>query len=362
MTGSQHTVETTGDQQTEEASAETPITQHGGVTEVEDSDQAASITQRQRHDHTDTTENTDSESESPTCCENCDSENLSTAGSNTEVVCEDCGTVLDTNPFPETAGWKHESSEEHTSTVNVTGNQDAGISMNALGGRIDWKDMDGYGSSLSSKKRATMHRLRDLDQRLTTSRDETQNYKFALGEMNRMANLLSIPRYVQDAASEMYEELLEDDLSALAGMPIETVSTAVLYAACEDKDIDRSASELADISHIDQHELVDTYERLAPALGVNDYGINMNEYTAALCDELNVDDDVQENAMEILTDTLTEEFLQAGSLIEYIAAAVYTAAVRSGEVIPQEDIAGAAGISQNSLRARYQQQLEAVSM
>lgn len=352
MTGSQQpTVETTGDNQTTEASAATPITTVGVA--IDDSKQTT-VSEESSDEQTQTTEEA-------SCCKQCDSENLSKAGKDTELVCQDCGFVIDTDPFPNKASWKHESSNTHESTVSVTGNDDAGISMNALGGRIDWKDMDGYGSPLSSKKRARMHRLRDLDQRLTTSRDETQNYKYALGEMNRMANIMDIPRYVQDAASEMYETLLEDNTTTLTGLPIESVATAVLYAACEDKDVQRPISELASISHADASEIIDTYERLAPELGVNDYGINMDAYVNALCDALDVGDTIAANAMNVLTDTLTDEFLQEGSLIEFIAAAVYTASVRSGELIQQETIADAADISQDALRARYQQQLEAVT-
>ena len=357
MTGQQSTVETTSDQQTPEATAETPITQQAGVTAIDDSEQSASITEKQRSDEQ-TDEQTDSEA---TCCKNCDSENLSKASGETELVCKDCGFVVDTDPFPNTASWKHESSQTHESTVNVTDNTDAGISMNALGGRIDWKDMDGYGSSLSSKKRARMHRLRDLDQRLTASEPETQNYKFALGEINRMANQMSVPRYVQDAATEMYENILEEQPDVLAGISVEAAATAILYAACEDTDITRPLSEFAEISYIDKHDIMDTYERLAPTLGVNSYGINMKEYVAALCDELHADDIVQDNAMDILTDTLTEEFLQQGSVIEYVAAAVYTASVRTGDVISQKRIASVADISPGAVRQGYQQQLEAVS-
>lgn len=350
MTGSQSTVETASEPATSDTEPETPMTSE---TIIQTGTKSSS---------TDSTETTTSRTEiddSPSTCTECGSSSITVSDKHAETSCDDCGAIIESRDFPQTAGWKHESSEKHKRDTSVTGNDDSGISMNPLGGTIDWKDMDGYGSSLSSKKRSRMHRLRNHDRNLDSGEPKRSNYKYALGEINRIAAAISVPRHVRDSASELYEEILEED--ALRGRSIEATATAVLYAACEQKNFDRPLSELAEVSHADHSEVADTYTGILKDLGMNDHGVDVTTYVPSLCDHLTLDDDVQSVAAEILEHTVTEELLENGSLVEHTAAAVYAAAVRTNEKVSQKQISKAANVDQAAIRSRYQEQVEAAA-
>lgn len=357
MTGSQQSAVETAPEQPQKNS-DTPTTMSAEPT-TKTAVSIATNTVSDENVDTDTSEETrPGVTEAPSECSECESSTLSTSDKHGEVTCDDCGAIVETRMFPQSAGWKRQSSKEHQADTSVTANNDSGISRNPLGGTIDWKDMDGYGSSLSSKKRSRMHRLRQLDQSLSTGPVEESNYNYALGEINRMAADISVPRYVRDAASGMYETILEEN--GLTGRSIEPVATAVLYAACEETAVvSRDLSEIVSVSHADHSEVIDTYRSILPELGLNDHGVAVTMYVEPMCEKLYLSDSVQENASQILESTLTEELMQNTTLMEHTAAAVYAAALRSGEKTTQQAIANAADISRNALRARYQEHVEA---
>ncbi len=66
---------------------------------------------------------------------------------------------------------------------------DQGLSTN-----IGWQDKDAYGKALSSRQRQKMQRLRTWNERFRTRDSKERNLKQALGEIDRMASALGLPR------------------------------------------------------------------------------------------------------------------------------------------------------------------------
>ncbi len=353
----QFTVAQAGEQVTDTTTTETPMT----TTETEIEDESSELESEEHTDENTAAENQHSREISPipTECPECESEDFSKSEKHGEITCNDCGEIVETIEFPEVVGWKRHAVASNETTTTVTGNNDAGINMNALGGTIDWKDMDGYGNSLSSKKRSQMHRLRDLDRRSDTSSPAESNYKYALGEINRISADIEVPRHVRDAASEYYEQALDADV--IRGRSIEAVATAVLYTACEQKGFSRSMSEITAVSRAEHSGVVDTYEALTRELGIGDHGSDLRKYVFPLASSLDIDDDIAAFAGDLLEGTLTDELLEQGSLKEHTAAAMYIAAVRSGEVISQRKIADAIDVNHGAVRDCYRVHIEAVS-
>lgn len=309
---------------------------------------------------TDTDETPTVDAGTPSECTECGSSDISVSDKHGETACQDCGAIIDEQQFPTKAGWKHTSSEKHTAETSVTSNDDSGFSQNPLGGTIDWKDMDGYGNSLSSKKRSLMHRLRGLDQALDTDPDEKSNYTYALSEINRISADIDAPRHVRDDATDLYQDILDRD--ALVGRAIETVATAALYAACNINDVDRDLSELTEVSHADHSAVVDVHTRLVEELDLNRDGADLTGHVEPLCERLDLNDDVQDAAADILTSTVTDEHLESGSLAEHTAAAVYAAAVRTQNKRSMNDVANASYTSVEAVRARYQENIETLTL
>lgn len=104
-----------------------------------------------------------------------------------ETVCEECGLVVDEESIdrgPEwrafTPGEKHKRSRVGAPMTNLL--HDKGLSTT-----IDWRDSDAHGTSITSRQRELMQRLRTWDERFRTKDAHERNLKQALGDRDTFA-------------------------------------------------------------------------------------------------------------------------------------------------------------------------------
>lgn len=297
-----------------------------------------------------------------TGCDVCTDGDLQNSDDRGEIVCTNCGTVARESIFAQTANWKRQSAVKHTQTKGVTSNGESGLRMGepSLGGTIDWKDMDGYGTPLSSKKRSLFHRLRSHDRRSAVEDPKESTYKHGLGEINRIAVDASIPRYIRDYAADLFQESIDKEL--LTGRSIEAVSTALLHVACVERDTPRPLGELVELSRADHATVLALCRSLGETLGCHDYGAPDKVYLSVLADKIHISDssDARDIAESILSSAVTRDVVENSDVLPHTAAAIYSGCLQTGVNRTISDIATAAGIDTDSLRRCYQQQLESV--
>jgi len=112
-------------------------------------------------------------------CPECDSTEIVT-DADQELVCEDCGLVLDERNIDRGPEWRAFNHSERQSKSRVGAPITETMHDKGLTTTIDWKDKDAYGRSLSSEKRSQMHRLRKWQERIRTKDAGERNLQFAL--------------------------------------------------------------------------------------------------------------------------------------------------------------------------------------
>ncbi|MFB6161513.1 MAG: transcription initiation factor IIB family protein, partial [Haloferacaceae archaeon] len=101
-------------------------------------------------------------------CPECDSDRIVTDADQNELVCEDCGLVLDERQIDRGPEWRAFNHSERQSKSRVGAPITETMHDRGLTTTIDWKDKDAYGRSISSEKRSQMHRLRKWQERIRT--------------------------------------------------------------------------------------------------------------------------------------------------------------------------------------------------
>jgi transcription initiation factor TFIIB len=318
------------------------------------------MTRSTRQRELDSEETEEEESEGVRDCPECSSDNLVKSSDRGELVCEDCGLVVEEekiDPGPEWRAFNHQERQEK-SRVGAPTTQtmhDKGLTT-----QIDWKNKDGYGRSLSAEKRSQMHRLRKWQERIRTKDAGERNLQFALSEIDRMASALGVPRSVREVASVMYRRALEADL--IRGRSIEGVATGTLYAACRTEGIPRSLAEVAAVSRVERKEIGRTYRYISKELGLAMEPVDPKKYVPRFCSELGLPEEVQAKTNEII-DTTTEQGLLSGkSPTGYAAAAIYAASLLCNEKKTQREVADVAQVTEVTIRNRYQEQIEAMGI
>ncbi|MFB6307731.1 MAG: transcription initiation factor IIB family protein, partial [Haloarculaceae archaeon] len=199
---------------------------------------------RQRDEETQSERERDESESNQRTCPECDSTAITSDGGN-ELVCEDCGLVIEDENIDRGPEWRAFNHSERQEKSRVGAPTTKTMHDKGLTTQIDWKDKDAYGRSISSSKRSQMHRLRKWQERIRTKDAGERNLQFALSEIDRMASALGVPRSVREVASVIYRRALKEDL--IRGRSIEGVATACLYAACRQEGIPRSLEEVSDV-------------------------------------------------------------------------------------------------------------------
>jgi transcription initiation factor TFIIB len=274
-----------------------------------------------------------------------------------ETVCGDCGLVVEEDDIDRGPEWrafdaaeKDKKSRVGAPTTNTM--HDKGLSTN-----IDWRNKDAYGRSLSSRQREKMQRLRTWNERFRTKDSRDRNLKQALGEIDRMASALGLPKNVRETASVIYRRALEDDL--LPGRSIEGVSTAVVYAAARQAGVPRSLDEIADVSRVSKDEVARTYRYVSRELSLGIEPADPGQYVPRFASALELSEEAELRARQLLT-TAQEQGVHSGkSPVGLAAAAIYAAALLTNEKTTQAKVSGVADISEVTIRNRYHELLEA---
>jgi transcription initiation factor TFIIB len=305
-------------------------------------------------------ERTDAKAGERRRCPECNSVELSQSADETELTCEDCGLILENEVIDRGPEWRAFDSKERNEKSRVGAPTTQTMHDKGLTTTIDWKDKDAYGRSISSKKRSQMHRLRKWQERIRTKDAGERNLQFALREIDRMASALGVPRSVREVASVIYRRALDDDL--IRGRSIEGVATAALYAACRQEGIPRSLEEISEVSRVERKEIGRTYRYISQELGLEMEPVDPKKYVPRFCSELQLSEEVQTKANEIIETTAEEGLLSGKSPTGYAAAAIYAASLLCNEKKTQREVAEAAQVTEVTIRNRYQEQIEAMGL
>ena len=300
------------------------------------------------------TERTDTKSKETLECPECEGHLVS---EESETICQDCGLVVDTDEVDRGPEWrafdakeKDQKSRVGAPTTNMM--HDQGLSTN-----IGWQNKDAYGNSLSSNQRQKMQRLRTWNERFRTRDSKERNLKQALGEIDRMASALGLPKNVRETSSVIYRRALGEDL--LPGRSIEGVATASLYAAARQAGTPRSLDEVANVSRVEKDEIARTYRYVVRELGLQVAPADPESYVPRFASGLELSDEAEHRARSLLK-TAKEKGVHSGkSPVGLAAAAVYAASLLTNEKTTQAAVSEVADISEVTIRNRYHELLEA---
>jgi transcription initiation factor TFIIB len=316
------------------------------------------LTRQKEHDTE--SENETTRQEGVRSCPECDSTTLTRSSNGSEISCEDCGLILEEETIDRGPEWRAFNAAERDNKSRVGAPTTQTMHDKGLTTTIDWKNQDAYGRSLSSEKRSQMNRLRKWQERIRTKDAGERNLQFALSETDRMASALGVPRSVREVASVLYRRALDEDL--IRGRSIEGVATGTLYAACRMEGIPRSLDEIAAVSRVDRMEIGRTYRYISKELSLEMQPVDPKKYVPRFCSELELSEEVESKANEIIDTTAEQGLLSGKSPTGYAAAAIYASSLLCNEKKTQNAVASVAQVTEVTIRNRYQEQIAAMGI
>ena len=289
-------------------------------------------------------------------CSECGSIRLMRDHENAEIVCMDCGFVVATKLADRGPEWRAFDVEQRAKRTRVGAPLTYTIHDKGLSTMIDWHDRDIYGKRLSPGQKAQIYRLRKWQRRIRVSDATERNLAFALSEISKIANTLSLPKNIVETASVIYRKAVKKRL--IRGRSIQGVTSAAIYVACRQCGLARTLEEIAQASSIHKKEVGRSYRFLVKELDYFIPPLKPSQYIAKFSNQLTIQGKVEEIAHKILGAAKELKLTSGRGPTGIAAAASYIASVLTGERKTQREIAEIAQVTEVTIRNRYKELVE----
>ena len=289
-------------------------------------------------------------------CPECRSNHLSKDYSRAELVCQDCGLVIDEDLIDHGPEWRAFDSEQREKRARTGSPMTYMIHDKGLSTMISWKNRDSYGKSIPTRNRAQLFRLRKWQRRIRISNATERNLASALSSLDRMASGMNLPRTVRETAAMIYRKAALKNL--IRGRSVESVTAASLYAACRQCHVPRTLDEIAQIANMSRKEIGRNYRYVARELGLKLLPTTPQDYISRFCSELKLSGDTQGKVMEILKEAADAELTSGRGPTGIAAASIYVASILCGERRTQREVSEVAGVTEVTIRNRYKELAE----
>ncbi|MFH1780012.1 MAG: transcription initiation factor IIB [Candidatus Micrarchaeota archaeon] len=293
-------------------------------------------------------------------CSECGSNKVKRDSERGEVVCSDCGLVLEENVVQEGPEWRAFDAEQRATRAR-TGAPLKYMSPNkGLVTEIDQYNRDVRGGKIAPSQQAQLYRMRKWHKRASISNSIERNLAIALTELNRVASHLGLQEVIRESSALLYRKCVEKGL--IRGRQIESVVSAVIYAVCRQYGVPRTLDEISAIAEIPKKEIGRTFRLITQELHLKIPLTNPQFYITRFVTSLKLSGETQKKAQEILNQALDKGLVSGRGPMGVAAAAVYIASVLVGERRTQKEVADVAGVTEVTIRNRYRELKKALAL
>jgi len=292
-------------------------------------------------------------------CPSCGSNSLVFDSERSELVCNNCGLVIEENIATNEQEWRAFDAEQQSARARAGAPLQLAKPNKGLSTEIDlYRDIRGV--RLPQKRQAQLYRMRKWHKKASIASSSERNYLIALPELNRVVSYLGLPANVRENAALLYRKCVQNNL--IRGRPIETVVQAVIYAACRKAGMPRTLEEISTISGLPKKEIGRAYRAISHELGLKIPLTDPISYVPRYAAALKLSGEAQEKAVDLLKKAMKRGLVSGRSPTGVSAAAVYIGGALAGERRTQKEVADVAGVTEVTIRNRYRELKEQLNL
>ncbi len=291
-------------------------------------------------------------------CPECSSEQIVKDYKHGELVCSNCGIVIDEGQIDSRPEWRAFDAEQNTSRARTGSPMTLRIHDKGLSTDISWVNRDSFGKSIPTKNRSQFYRLRKWQKRVRISNQIDRNLSQALQELERMASNLSVPEDVRETAASIYRKAVKKNM--IRGRSIEGVVAASLYAAGRMTETPRTLDDISAVTRIGKKEIGRNFRIISRYLKLSIMPSKPDDYVGTFCSKLRLSLETKSRALEILKMGEEMHVISGRGPTGEAAAAIYIAAMSNQERRTQKEVAEVAGVTEVTIRNRYKELSEKV--
>jgi transcription initiation factor TFIIB len=286
-------------------------------------------------------------------CPECGGAKLMRDYESAEVACMECGYVLSMKIADRGPEWRAFTKEQRDKRTRTGAPATYTIHDKGLSTAIDWHDQDVYGKGFKPEQKAQIYRLRKWHRRIRVSDATERNLAFALSEITKIANNLSLPKSIFETASVIYRKSVKEQL--IRGRSIRSISAASVYIACRQCGLARTLDEISKASNMSKRDVGRSYRFMVKKLNYFVPPVKPRNYVSKFSNQLAMRGKTEAVAHKILNVARGLKLTSGRGPTGVAAAASYIASVLMGERRTQREIAEVAKVTEVTIRNRYKE-------
>ena len=269
-----------------------------------------------------------------------------------EKSCLKCGfTTRDEEFFDMTRPEKHTSSlEEWRKLTHVGPPIDISYHDKGLPTKIGQENRDALGRKLSFEARKQVKRLKKWEKKLRYDKD--WSLKTAMVELQKLKDKLNTPKTILQEAARVYRKARKKSL--IRGHSIKAFSAATLYAAYRRYKIPIPLKEIARLSSVKKKDVGRCYRLIIDELDYNPSLLDDASYISLIAERSKISEKTLECAIEIYNEAKIKGHKGGRDPMGVAGATIYIACSENGEKRSQKEIARFAGVTEVTIRNRYE--------
>jgi transcription initiation factor TFIIB len=256
-----------------------------------------------------------------------------------EVVCTKCGLVLESKMIKYSEDLKPCITFEDKMKISHNGGPIGGSRIKDQISKTTIKSRDCRGNPY-------FRRLMKIE---AGKQADLRSLSISLMHLKRISSELSLPSYVQDDASEIFNKAWK--MGVLRGYSIELVVSASVYYACRKNKIARTTSEIAKCSSLDPVRVSRLFSKLFKILSISIPRIDYSAFAEKYAKILKVDPIHTAKIIKATKILKTTTFLGKNPL-SFIGALIYIIPRLDGKKYSQKQIASLLNITEVTIRKR----------
>jgi transcription initiation factor TFIIB len=289
-------------------------------------------------------------------CPECSSPHIMRDHDIGEIVCMNCGYVIDEKLADTRPEWRAYDNEQIIKKTRVGAPMTHAIHDKGLSTTIGWNDKLFFGGKLTSTQRMDFYTLIKRQRKVNVSNSNEKNLASALSELCKLSMSLNLPRAILETASVIYRKVNKKNFSR--GRSIRNITAATIYLSCRQCSILRTLEEIAIASGLDKKDIARSYRFMIRELETSVPLSLSTRHATRFSNKLTLSGKAEAIAIKILEAAKKMRLTSGRAPTGIAAAATYLATVITNEKNTQREIAEVANVTEVTIRNRYKELLE----
>ncbi len=285
-------------------------------------------------------------------CTACGSNNSIVDYRHGEVLCKDCGLILNDKVFDFGPEWRAFDEDQMNKRARTGGPIKYAKQNIGLTTEIDRYDRDIKGSAIPTERKAQLYRLRKWQRRSRMGTSVDRNLSIALPELDRMCAHLNVSDNIKEECARWYRKCVNQGI--VRGRSIESVIAAIIYLVSRNHHLPKTLDELREVSGVKKKDIGRSYRTICRRLNLRMPVITAADYVPRLASQLKVSGKTEAKAIEMLEKARKKGIIAGKVPISIAAAALFLAGRMTNDKSTQK-IISFSDIPESAIKNRYEE-------